>query len=160
MVNLNDYFSYDSITGIVTWKIVVLGGGEVGEEVGSLNSKGYRRVYLFDKHYYVHRLAWFLYYGFWPDGYIDHINGNAADNRLENLREATPAQNTFNKKKSINNTSGVKGISWHKRDKKWQAALECNNKMIFVGYFKNLDDAKDAIEKRRLELHEEFTNHG
>lgn len=136
------------------------GGADIGEEVGSFNSTGYRRVYFFEVHYFVHRLAWFLYYGFWPSKYLDHINGNPADNRIKNLREATAAQNTFNKKKPITNTSGVKGISWHKRDKAWQAGLERNNKMIFVGYFKNLDDAKNAVEKKRLELHEEFTNHG
>jgi hypothetical protein len=160
LVNLHDYFSYNPETGVVAWKIARNNRVKIDEEAGSLNTFGYRRVYLFGKCYYTHRLAWFLYYGDWPEELIDHINGDPSDNRISNLREASSVQNSLNRKRSIRNTSGVKGITWHKRDKRWQAILERNNRTIFIGYFKSLLDAKRAVEKRRLELDNEFSNHG
>lgn len=96
----------------------------------------------------------------WPAQYIDHINGNPADNRIVNLREASPAENTHNKRKSHSNTSGIKGVSWHKRDKKWYAQMEKENKNIFIGAFKTIEEAAAAIKLKRKELHGDFTNHG
>ena len=65
-----------------------------GKEVGYLDkSTGYRYVEINGISYYSHRLIWFMHYGTWPKGQIDHINGIKDDNRIENLREATASEN-------------------------------------------------------------------
>ena len=74
----------------------------------------------------------------------DHINGNGLDNRKENLRVATHAENIRNRRKQINNTSGYKGVSWYAQTKKWRAQLKYNGKKIHLGYFSNKDLAYEA----------------
>jgi len=61
----------------------------------------------------------FLYHHGYLPKFVDHIDGNKKNNRIENLREATKSQNAMNQKVSTRNTSGIKGVMWHKRDKKW-----------------------------------------
>lgn len=70
---------------------------------------------------------------------IDHINHNGLDNRRENLRFCTTAQNTHHQIKRDGHTSGFKGIYWNKRKKKWQAKIRLTangiSKQIFLGLF-------------------------
>lgn len=87
---------------------------------------------------------------------VDHINHNTLDNRKENLRLCTNSQNQHNQGKRINNTSGLKGISWYKRDEKWRARIELNGRAIHLGYFATKEDAYEAYCKAALELHGEF----
>lgn len=89
-----------------------------------------------------------------PDGLIpDHIHGKASrfDNRKSNLRIATSQENCRNKGLFKNNTSGVTGVEWHKRDEVWQARIKVDYKYIHLGYFDSFDDAvkarKEAEEK-------------
>ena len=68
---------------------------------------------------------------------IDHINGDTLDNRKENLRFATYSQNLANSKIRKDNTSGYKGVRWHKRDKIWMAYIRYQNKHIHLGSYKD-----------------------
>ena len=79
------------------------------------------------------------------------------NNSIENLRDATKAENAWNSKLHKNNTSGVKGVSWNKQTKKWKAEIRANGYSSFLGRFNTLDDAKIAIEKARKNLHQEFS---
>lgn len=84
---------------------------------------------------------------------IDHIHGEKSrnDNRKSNLRLATTSQNGMNKKSMSNNTSGVTGVVWDKNNKKWRSQICVNQKTIFLGRYKNKEDAvkarKEAEEK-------------
>lgn len=89
-----------------------------------------------------------------PDGFIpDHIHGKLTrhDNRKSNLRIVTSQENGMNAALAKNNTSGVTGVVWHKRDNVWQARIKINYKYIHLGYFVNFEDAvrarKEAEEK-------------
>lgn len=95
-----------------------------------------------------------------PKGFeVDHINGNKLDNRRENLRIATRAQNAFNRAKfKIPSSSRFKGVTFHKRDKKWQACIKVNGRSIFLGYFKNEVDAARAYNEAAAEYFGEFAN--
>jgi len=83
------------------------------------------RGYVIDNGKREHRTVWSAMYGSIPEGReIDHINGDRADNRLENLRLVTRQENMRNAKKSNANTSGCTGVTWNKRAGKWQAQTE------------------------------------
>lgn len=77
---------------------------------GSFDKDGYLIIKVKCKQYKAHRLAWFLYYGEFPEMEIDHINRNRADNRICNLREVTRGDNTRNENKTPNPKTGVIGI--------------------------------------------------
>ena len=91
---------------------------------------------------------------------IDHIDGNGLNNARENLRVATAAQNKQNRKMQKNNASGLKGASWHKGDKKWQAVISFNGKSRYLGMFETKEDAHGAYCKASADLHGEFGNVG
>ena len=88
--------------------------------------------------------------------YIDHINRNRLDNRRCNLRYATPSQNQMNKKIPKNNTSGYRGVSFYKPNKKWRAKIKIDEKHIHIGYFESILDATKAYNKVAKELFGEF----
>jgi hypothetical protein len=83
--------------------------------------------------------------------FVDHINGNKADNRKNNLRLVTASQNLMNTKLRSDNTSGYKGVYYNKKNNKRYARITVNKKIINLGSFKNKEDAikirKDAEEK-------------
>ena len=87
-----------------------------------------------------------------PKGtYVDHINHNCCDNRKENLRIVTNAQNLRNGQLRPNNKSGCKGVFMSNRDKVWIAGIKVNYKPIYLGKFKNFEDAvaaRKAAEKK------------
>jgi hypothetical protein len=90
------------------------------------------------------------------DKFVDHINGDGLDNRRENLRLCSHAENQRNKGKQKNNTSGFKGVCWHKRSKKWYVQIMADKKLINVGLFTTLEEAVSAHKSAALKYHGEF----
>ena len=74
----------------------------------------------------------------------DHIDRNGLNNQRNNLREATKSQQRANQNLRSNNTSGYKGVCWHKKAKKWVAQIRVNKKYIYLGLFTNIKDAARA----------------
>lgn len=95
---------------------------------------------------HAHRLAWFYVHEVWPADQLDHINGNRDDNRLANLREATASQNGANRGAQRNNTSSVKGVSFHKASGKWRADLQVNKVALSLGLYETRAAAAAAYE--------------
>ena len=89
---------------------------------------------------------------------VDHINNNKIHNSVSNLRWCTKFENMRNLKKSAKNTSGIKGVSWRKRDKKWCAYIQIDGIKTSLGYFSNIKDAKLARMKKANEIFGEFVN--
>lgn len=87
---------------------------------------------------------------------IDHINGNVLDNRKENLRLCNKSTNAMNCKVHKHNTSGYKGVAWHKQMKKWRAYIVINDKQKSLGLYKTKEEAAKAYNKAALELFGEF----
>lgn len=87
---------------------------------------------------------------------IDHINKNRLDNRKLNLRMASSSENGKNKKVYKTNTSGISGVVWNKKNKKWIAKICYNYKQKFLGSFNNLEDAIIARLKAEKEYYGEF----
>lgn len=134
--------------------------GGRAEFSGRVDHKGYLRTQVCGFPVLCHRLAWLMHYGEWPDGEIDHVNGNRQDNRITNLRVCSHPQNNHNQPLRRTNTSGVKGVHFNKKAKKWHAQICLNYKIHHVGLFDELCDAEAAIKAFREELHGEFANHG
>jgi HNH endonuclease/AP2 domain len=87
---------------------------------------------------------------------IDHVNRNGLDNRRGNLRLATRSENMWNSAIQVNNTSGFKGVSWVKRDKKWAASIRVFGKTNYLGYFETAEQAHEAYARASAEMHGEF----
>jgi hypothetical protein len=88
--------------------------------------------------------------------YVDHINKNTLDNRIENLRFVTNQQNGFNRKVGKNNTSGIMGVEWSKQKNKWQAKIKFNYKTRHLGFFDDINDATIARLNGEKEYFGEF----
>ena len=97
-----------------------------------------------------------LIMGFPENVCVDHANHDTLDNRKQNLRVCTHAQNMRNRKMGKNNTSGYKGVSRHTPARKWMAHIRMNRKLIHLGLFKSEKDAARAYDKKAKELHGKF----
>jgi len=131
----------------------------IGDVAGSMKSSNYRQIGIKGKLYYAHILIFLYHYGRMPKE-IDHIDGNKFNNKIKNLRECTRSQNCWNTGTPKTNTSGIKGVSWRSDRGKWRAYIKLHGKTIYLGCFKHIKDAGDAVSKKRVELHGEFANHG
>lgn len=87
---------------------------------------------------------------------VDHKDSNGLNNRRSNLRLATNAENQFNQRPPINNTSGVKGVNWSKVDAKWRARITVTGYQHHLGLFKNIEDAAAAYAQASITMHGDF----
>lgn len=145
------------VDGRLFWN-VSRSGARIGVEAGHIRS-GYRRVEINGTVYASHRIVFLMHHGYMPE-YIDHINGVRDDNRIENLREATRFENCQNAKRRADNSSGAKGVSWHKRIGKWHVEVMANKIRRHIGYFEDLELAELVAQEARNKFHGRFANHG
>lgn len=145
--------------GVLYWKNPVAIRLKAGDPAGTLANNGYLRTHWKEKFYLNHRLIWLMHNKELPE-FIDHIDGDRLNNRIENLRSATASQNQHNQKLRSNNKSGVKGVSWANATKKWRVQMKVNGKLKHIGLFDDLNVAKQVAETTRNEIHKEFANHG
>ena len=148
---LRELLNFNPNTGIFTWKVTRSNKIPVGVIAGSLGKNRYTRIKINKVLYSAHRVAWCLSYGEWPKDQIDHINGIRSDNRLINLRLSTQIDNHRNQKMYTNNTSGVMGVYWCKAVNKWSARIRINYKVLYLGLFADLEDAKEARRKAEIQ---------
>ena len=150
---LRELLSYDPETGVFRRKTSA-GGVAIGSIAGNDDWNGYRRIRVHPHSHMAHRLAWLYVHGEWPKHEIDHINGVRDDNRIANLREATPAENQQNRARSRNNKSGFTGVSWHRQSNKWRAKIKVNRKVIWLGGFPDPESAAAAYAAAKANLHQ------
>ena len=144
---LKGFLDYNPETGVFTRKVSTSNSVKAGDVAGGLTSNGYVHISVGGKQHLAHRLAWLYMHGEWPDDCIDHINHSRTDNRIENLRVTSRLGNARNQKLHPTNTSGHVGVTWDRKNKKWQAQISLNHKTKKLGRF---EKKEDAIKARRL----------
>lgn len=160
---LRELFEFDAKTGHLIWRsrpvedfATVLEWSDfntqfAGTVAGCINGNGYREISIDGKKPKAHRLIWAYVNGDIPAGMqIDHINGIRDDNRLENLRLVTNAENRRNQSMRSDNSSGVMGISWHRLGRKWQANIKIDGRSKHLGLFDTIEAA--AAARARAEV--------
>ena len=152
---VKEIFQYDEKTGIFIWRSSKCPARFNGKVAGRKDTGGHIQIYVLGKRYMAHRLTWLYMYG--EDHiHIDHINGTRDDNRITNLRPATSSQNAMNRKRPSTNTSGYKGVSFHKGTGKWQASIKINRKQKYLGVFDTPELAKEAYSIAAATLFGEY----
>ena len=114
-----------------------------GAKAGTIDKGGYLKALINRKPYRLHRIIFMMHHGYLPQ-YLDHIDGNPANNRIENLRPATASENNLNRGKHKRNTSGFKGVTWVATEGRYSARIAIGKKRLFLGYFDNPKEAHQA----------------
>lgn len=150
---LKSLLDYNPENGLFKWKMN-RGARPAGSIAGCCNKRHRNRIDIMidGKSYLAHRLAWAWMTGRFPENQIDHKDLNPENNKWENLRLATNQQNCCNRRKRVDNTSGYKGVSFHRASGKYQAQI--NGKSI--GYFLSKKEAYIEYSKAAKSLHLEF----
>lgn len=140
---IEDNLTYNPDTGLFKW-LNNYRKKDKGWFDGT-NRNGYLVIAINGKNYLAHRLAWYLMHGSFPKNVIDHKNGITTDNRLSNLRDITPKQNSQNCK--------GRGASFNKKHQKWEARLSVDYKDLFLGFFETEEEARQAYVKAKRQHH-------
>jgi hypothetical protein len=150
---LHELLRYDPVTGDFYWRVQTNPRALVGMKAGANSiSQGYRHINMNKKQYKAHNLVWFYFHGVFPTNVIDHINGNRLDNRIENLRDVTRQQNSWNLQKAKRNSkSGYLGVDWKPERNKWRAQIRVGGKKKLIGYFATAEEASVAYQTYKKE---------
>lgn len=109
--------------------------------VGCTDGKGYLTVKIEGHMELIHRIIYAMHHDYMPENFLDHINRDRKDNRISNLREVSNRCNLRNAKQRVTNSSGIQGVVWYTRDRKWQAQIVVNSKHKYLGLYEDFADA-------------------
>jgi len=155
---LRELMNYDAEIGVFTWKKPRPGARhKSGLIAGSPLKAGYLQIGIDGRKYRANRLAWLFVHGRWPSATIDHKNGNAFDNSLSNLREATHRENQQNAKRRSDSVSGLKGVGWIPGAKKWRARIKVDGREVSLGQFNSAAEAYVAYCNAAEKYHGKFS---
>lgn len=151
---LRDLLDYNQETGVFVWKSLPGNGrAVVGLQAGCVAKKRYQMISIDGKTYLSHRLAWFYVNGKWPKSWIDHINRDRLDNRIANLREATPEQSARNRP-GHRGRALPKGV--YKRKYGFESWIMQSGVHYYLGHFASENAAASAYANAARSLHKEF----
>ena len=146
---LSKLMEYNPRTGSLVWiSKIYRGHHAVGDQVGYIHNNeniSYYRTTVYGTRYLAHKLCVLLMTGVYPEGVVDHIDGNGLNNKWNNLRVVTNAINGRNCKINKNNTTGHIGVNKFKD--KFRVRLKHEGKEIHIGIFNNIDDAVVAAKE-------------
>jgi len=133
---VREYLDYSEATGFFAWKKIPSRKFKVGDAAGSLKPHGYMKIQVCGERHYSHRLAWLYITGKWPQGEMDHRDGNRANNAFNNLRESAHKQNCINRP--------ARGTSFMAGSGRWRAQIGVELKQISLGTFGSESEAHAA----------------
>jgi hypothetical protein len=157
---LRQLFEYDPEIGQLRWRARLSNRTFIGAVAGTQRPDGYFKIRIHGSFFYSHRIIWALFTGQDVGGMqIDHINGNKADSRFENLRLANTGENMRNRTAQVNSKSGIFGVFWDKSRNMWTVSVQAGGKTIYRKRFRSLDDAIAARREAELKFHGEYASH-
>jgi len=120
--------------------------------IGRVTNAGYHLIGVRGNYYTAHRLAWLYVYGRWPVHHIDHIDGNPLNNRINNLRECSHAQNMQNMRRAhADSASGLLGA--YQRGHKWVSMICHGRRQMYLGTFNTAEEAHAAYIEAKRNIH-------
>ena len=132
-------------------------GSKLDEKVGWLQPNGYWRISIKRKFYQAHGLVWLFHKGEMPKYEVDHINGNKADNRIENLRDISHKHNTQNVRlPRSKNKTGFLGVTKSIKKGLFSATIQVDGKTKILGHYSNPLDAHAKYVEAKFQHHEGF----
>jgi hypothetical protein len=151
---------FDYCDGELRWKYNPEAGKRwntvhAGKVAGCDSGHGYRKLSLNGKRIYAHQIVFLMHHGYIPQA-VDHIDCDTSNNRIENLRAATKSSNGMNRRAPKSNTSGCKGVVWHKKANKWMASVTVAGRSIYLGLYTDFVEASRAANAARTEKHGDF----
>ena len=153
---LKELIDYDPLTGVFTRMVDRPGGIKKGSLVGSVGVNGYIETSVDGNKCLLHRLAFLWMEGYLPENKVDHIDRDRQNNKWSNLREVSDQCNSRNSGLDKRSVSGVTGVTWSKRTKKWDARISCGGKVDWAGLYDELFDA--AVARWKLEKKHNYPN--
>jgi hypothetical protein len=159
---LRKALDYDPATGLLFWRhrddvLPRVNKRFTGKPAGCPDGQfGYVSIRLYKRLYQAHRLVWLHVHGEWPPAVLDHVDGNPTNNRIENLRPATRAENNRNRIKRPGFTSQYKGVSWDGKMNRWVAQITLARKTHNLGFHDTEEQAHAAYCEAARRLHGEF----
>jgi hypothetical protein len=150
---LRSLLTFDEKTGVFYWR-KNRGKVKVGDPAGTL-CLGYIAIRIDTIRYQAHRLARLYFYGTWPEQQIDHRDGDRSNNRINNLRDVSGLINIQNERRSRRNnlSSGLLGVSLHKKSGRFIAFIRIDGVKRNLGYFEKAEDASRAYIKAKRKFH-------
>lgn len=160
-IDLFASLNYDPLTGVWTRIKSYTNRTKPGDRADRVSKRKqpHYTVAVLGKQYTAHRLAWFYMTGTWPENLVDHKDNDATNNCWSNLRLADKAQNAWNIPAHRDSSSGVKGVYWDGRRKRWIATIFTRGVKKHLGSFILLADAKLARQRAAERLHGEYARH-
>lgn len=167
---VRELFWYNKATGELIWQISPKWGVKIGDRAGSVHTdeKGYksRQIGYQRRIYPASHLIWAWMKGEWPKDTIDHRNNDATDDRWENLRSATQAEQMRNTRTFRTNSTGYKGVTRYvdprTRDGKhyrWQIMVD-GKRYKSPDRFMTAEEAYADYLQNQFRFHGEFANKG
>lgn len=163
---IRQLLDYNPVTGVFIWLrrqetdqyVKTWNTRFAGKIAGRISVYGYREIVIDGVLHRANRLAWIYMTGEWPTLNVDHENTDRADNRWENLREATIAQNAWNVSSRKKNSFGLSGVGYHRncRSRPYSSRITVNGKLIHLGYFATPESAHSAYMEAVNKYHGEF----
>jgi hypothetical protein len=152
---LLEMFTY--LEGDLIYRIRPARNVQIGTIAGCPDNAGYRIIRIAGKAYKAHRLVWLYHTGNWPaEGFeLDHIDEDKANNRIDNLREATSAKNKLNVSLQTNNKSGHKGVHLNRLGT-YSASAKLHGKHHWLGSYPTAEEASAAYQAFAKANHGEF----
>jgi hypothetical protein len=150
---IKDCLRYEPETGLLYWKHHWSKSQLIGTKVTSKFTSGYYRVKINGRSFRQHNISWFLHYGKWPAGVIDHRDGDRSNLRIENLRDTDTFGNARNKASASN--TGFKGVSV-KKNGRYSATITPNSEYQHLGTFNSAEEAARAYDAAALQHFGEF----
>lgn len=150
LARLQSLLEYDRDSGAFSWR-------SNGKRAGWVDEKGYVRIEAEGRVYRAHRLALFFVNGEEPNGLVDHINGEKADNRLSNLRVVTNAENQQNVRRARRNSkSGFLGVV--EAQGKFAAYIWVDGGQRYLGRFSTPELAHQRYIEAKKQLHKGYAS--